>query len=64
MPELEYEPVKHDHATFPAKAKARKGFNAAYDSLALEHDLLGQLLEARIRAGLTQDAAAGRMGTT
>ncbi len=64
MAELEFEPIKHDHTAFLAKARARSGFQPAYDSSAPEYDLASQLLEARIRAGLTQDAVAERMGTT
>lgn len=36
----------------------------AYDALALECQVAGQMLKARSRAGLTQDAVAERMGTT
>ncbi len=64
MSERNYKPVRHDHPAFLAKAKARKGFAEAYESLALEYELTNQLLRARARAGLTQDAVAERMGTT
>ena len=64
MAELKYKPVPHDHKAFLAKARARKGFNEAYDALALEYQLTGQMLKARSHAGLTQDAVAERMGTT
>jgi DNA-binding XRE family transcriptional regulator len=64
MAELKHEPVPHDHAAFLAKAGARKGFKEAYDALELEYQVAGQLLKARTRAGLTQDAVAERMGTT
>jgi len=64
MAELKYSPVKHDHATFLAKAGLRKGFAEAYDALELEYQVVAQLLKARTRAGLTQDAVAQRMGTT
>jgi DNA-binding XRE family transcriptional regulator len=62
--ELKYTPVAHDHAAFMARARARKGFGRAYDALELEYQLAGQMLKARARAGLTQDAVAERMGTT
>jgi len=42
----------------------RKGFAEAYESLELEYQVVNQLLKARARAGLTQDAVAERMGTT
>lgn len=64
MTELKYQPVAHDHEAFLAKARARKGFAEAYDALALEYQVAGQMLKARARAGLTQDAVAERMGTT
>jgi transcriptional regulator with XRE-family HTH domain len=47
-----------------AKARLRKGFSEAYDALDLEYQVADQLLKARARAGLTQDAVAERMGTT
>jgi DNA-binding XRE family transcriptional regulator len=64
MAELKYEPVPHDHRAFLGKARARKGFTEAYQSLELEYHVAGQMLKARTRAGLTQDAVAARMGTT
>ena len=64
MTDLKYTPVPHDHAAFLAKARARRGFSKAHDALALEYQLADQMLKARSRAGLTQDAVAQRMGTT
>ena len=64
MANLKYTPVKHDHQAFLAKARARKGFTEAYDGWELEYRVADQLLKARSRAGLTQDAVAERMGTT
>jgi len=64
MAELEHAPVKHDHQAFLAKASKRRGFAKAYAALELEYQIVGQLLEARAKAGLTQDAVAERMGTT
>lgn len=64
MTERKYKPVRHDHAAFLENAKARKGFTEEYEALALEYELANQLLRARARAGLTQDAVAERMGTT
>ncbi len=64
MAELNYKPVAHDHKVMLAKARTRKGFDVAYDALALEYQVAGQMLRARARAGLTQDAVAERMGTT
>ena len=64
MAKLKYMPVPHDQRAFLAKARARKGFSRAYSALALEYQVAGQMLRARSRAGLTQDAVAERMGTT
>jgi hypothetical protein len=63
MAELKYTPVRHDHKAFLDKARTRKGFSEAYDSLELEYQVANQLLKARTRAGLTQDTVAERMGT-
>jgi DNA-binding XRE family transcriptional regulator len=64
MAELKYTPVPHNHKAFLAKARARRGFSKAYNALAPEYQVAGQMLRARSRAGLTQDAVAERMGTT
>lgn len=64
MAELKFKPVRHDHKTFLAKAAKREGFAQAYEALAPEYKLASQMLKARARAGLTQDAVAERMGTT
>ena len=64
MADIKYAPVKHDHQAFLAKARSRKGFTEAYDALELGYRVTDQLLKARARAGLTQDAVAERMGTT
>lgn len=64
MADLKYQPVRHDHRAFLARARKRKAFARAYEALGLEYDLAGELLKARARAGLTQDAVAERMQTT
>lgn len=64
MPDLKFKPVRHDHKEFLAKAGKRKGFAKEYEALALEYQLASQMLKARSRAGLTQDAVAEKMGTT
>ena len=64
MPDLKYSPVKHNQAAFLAKARLRPGFDEAYDELALEYGLAHEMLTARGRADLTQNAVAQRMGTT
>jgi DNA-binding XRE family transcriptional regulator len=64
MSDLKFSPVPHDHKSFLATAKQRKGFTEAYEALAPEYALVNQMLRARAKAGLTQDAVAERMGTT
>ena len=64
MVDLKHSPVRHNHKAFLAKARARNGFSKAYEALELEYQVIDQLLKARTRAGLTQDAVAELMGTT
>ncbi len=64
MADLTYKPVPHQHAEFIANAQQRPGFVDAYEALALEYALASQMLSARAKAGLTQEAVAQRMGTT
>lgn len=64
MAELKHTPVPHDHKEFLARARKRDGFSEAYDALELEYQIANQMLKARAKAGLTQDAVAERMGTT
>lgn len=64
MPDLKFKPVRHNHKEFLAKAAKRRGFVEEYDVLAVEYQVANQMLKARARAGLTQDAVAERMGTT
>lgn len=64
MPDLKFKPVRHNHKEFLARAGKRRGFVEEYDALAVEYQVANQMLKARARAGLTQDAVAERMGTT
>jgi DNA-binding XRE family transcriptional regulator len=64
MPELKFKPVIHDHAAFIEKAKQREGFKKAYDDLEEEYALVREMLAARSRVGLSQEAVAELMGTT
>lgn len=64
MAELKYDPVAHDHKAFLEKASKRRGFRKAYDALESEYALAHEMLSARTRAGLTQEAVAEHMGTT
>lgn len=64
MAELKYNPVAHDQKAFLEKASKRRGFREAYDALEAEYALAHEMLSARTRAGLTQEAVADRMGTT
>jgi DNA-binding XRE family transcriptional regulator len=64
MAEIKYQPVPHDHEAFLKKAKKRRGFQTAYHALAVEYAVANEMLTARSRAGLTQEAVASLMGTT
>lgn len=64
MADLKFKPVRHDHKSFMEKASKRRGFGVAYEALEVEYALAHEMLAARARAGLTQEAVAGRMGTT
>lgn len=64
MANLKHQPILHDHDAFLRKAKKRRGFRAAYDALAVEYAIASQMIAARSRAGLTQEAVASRMGTS
>ncbi|MBI5746921.1 MAG: helix-turn-helix transcriptional regulator [Nitrospirae bacterium] len=64
MAKIKYEPVSHDHEVFLKKALKRKGFRKAYEDLEEEYALSREMLAARFRFGLTQEAVAEIMGTT
>jgi DNA-binding XRE family transcriptional regulator len=64
MADLKFKPVPHNHTEFIARARLKPGFSQAYDDLELEYAVASQMLGARTKAGLTQDAVAERMGTT
>jgi DNA-binding XRE family transcriptional regulator len=64
MADLKYKPVSHDHEAFLKKAAKRKEFRKAYEELEEEYRLTREMLAARSKFGLTQEAVAERMGTT
>ncbi|WP_136524713.1 helix-turn-helix domain-containing protein [Geomonas ferrireducens] len=64
MSDLKYEPVVHDHKDLLEKAGKRRGFNKAYAELDEEYALAKEMLAARARVGLSQEAVAEIMGTT
>ena len=64
MADVKYDPVPHDHEAFRAKARKRKNFSEAYDKLEQEYLLVREMLSARAKSGLTQEAVAELMGTT
>ncbi|BCG47088.1 Antitoxin HigA [Citrifermentans bremense] len=64
MADLKYRPVAHDHKAFLKKANKRDGFKKAYDELEEEYALAKEMLAARARVGLSQEAVAEIMGTT
>lgn len=64
MADIGYKPVSHDHEAFIKAASKRKGFRKAYEDLEEEYRLAREMLAARSKIGLTQEAVAERMGTT
>ncbi len=64
MAEVKYHPVPHNHEEFIKKALMKKGFKEAYEGLEEEYALVREMLTARSRSGLTQEAVAELMGTT
>ena len=64
MADLKYKPVSHEHEAFLKKASKRKEFKKAYEELEEEYRLTREMLAARSKFGLTQEAVAERMGTT
>ena len=64
MADLKYQPVTHDHTAFLDNAKRREGFKKAYEDLEEEYALAKEMLSARARVGLSQEAVAELMGTT
>jgi DNA-binding XRE family transcriptional regulator len=64
MSDLKYQPVTHNHNAFLDKSMKREGFKKAYDDLEEEYALAREMLAARARLGLSQEAVAEIMGTT
>jgi DNA-binding XRE family transcriptional regulator len=64
MTDVKYKPVPHDHEAFLKKALKRKEFRKAYEDLKEEYTLTREMLGARFKFGLTQEAVAELMGTT
>ena len=64
MAELKFEPVPHDHEAFLKNAQRREGFRKAYEDPKEEYSLVREMLAARSKSGLTQEAVADLMGTT
>ena len=64
MADVKYKPVAHDHEAFLKRALKRKEFRKAYEGLKEEYTLAREMLGARSRFGLTQEAVAELMGTT
>jgi DNA-binding XRE family transcriptional regulator len=64
MAELKYQPVSHDYETFLKHAQKREGFKKAYEDVEEEYILIREMLAARSKSGLTQEAVAELMRTT
>lgn len=57
-----FKPVAHN-TVFVRRVMKKPGVKEAYDALSEEYALLRELLQARQKAGLSQDEVARRMGT-
>lgn len=64
MAETKYKPIRHDHKAFLRKAKRRGGFQDAYRALAVEYEVVSEMLAARVGPRLTEEAVASLMGTS
>ncbi len=64
MADLKYQPIAHDHTAFLDNAMKREGFKKAYEDLEEVYALAKEMLAARARVGLSQEAVAEIMGTT
>jgi DNA-binding XRE family transcriptional regulator len=64
MADIPYEPVLRDRGSERSRAERLPGYIEARQVAAAEFRLLRELLDARKRAGLTQEDVALRMGTT
>ncbi|WP_216916324.1 MULTISPECIES: helix-turn-helix transcriptional regulator [unclassified Synechococcus] len=64
MADIPYQSVIRNRGAERARLDQVPGYSEARQEAAVEFRLLRQLLEARQRAGLTQEEVAVRMGTT
>ena len=64
MAKIKYQPVSHDHEVFLKKALKRREFRKAYEDSEGEYTLTREMLAARSRFGLTQEAVAELIGST
>ena len=64
MADIAYEPLIRDRDSERSRAATIPGYTEARQEAAAEFRLLSELLDARKRAGLTQEDVALRMGTT
>lgn len=56
--------MPHNQKAFVEKTSKRRGFREAHDALETEYALAREILPARTRTGLTQEAVADRLKTT
>jgi DNA-binding XRE family transcriptional regulator len=64
MADIAYEPLIRDRDSERSHVATIPGYTEARQEAAAEFHLLRELLDARKRAGLTQEDVAMRMGTT
>ena len=64
MDDLKYQPVEHNHEEFLRKSMVNNEFKAGYEALGPKYALIRELLAARQRSGMTQEAVALKIGTS
>ena len=64
MADIPYAPVARDRKSESSRVNQLPGYQEVRQEAAVEFRLLRHLLDARKRAGLTQEEVATRMGTT
>ncbi|NTW54013.1 MAG: helix-turn-helix transcriptional regulator [Chlorobaculum sp.] len=64
MEDLKYQPVRYDVKAEIQKDLEDEEFRREYEALEPKYALIRELLEARKKSGMTQEAVASKIGTT
>ncbi len=64
MDDLTYQPVRYDVKAEIQKDLEDEEFRREYEALEPKYALIRELLEARKKSGMTQEAVASKIGTT